>query len=259
MGISPELSPESLPHCISHCLFQQFYPHCLFSAILPLSLTSINTYKRQLSNLSHHFRVFYAQTYISYSLCDAFTWISYGTSTFTTVMLDSSFRIYCYSSDHISANDPAIYPVFYARLWPSSFPPQVVGSPVDSISYNVSWILIFLPTIMIIISHLLRNSFFDYSMESRLSMHIPNRNLTFSSSNLSSSVAITCVIMNVFFSLLVHKLCKHRSYAFFTHNCILSSSPAPTTSICWMSELMNEPYRKFFLLVFAYHWIIAVV
>ena len=65
--------------------------------------------------------------------------------------------------------------------------------------------------------------------------------------------------LSVFFSLLARKLCKHTSYACFAHNCILSSSPAPTTCICWMSELMNEPYRKFFLLVFAYHWIIVVV
>ena len=109
-----------------------------------------------------------------------FTWLSHGISNFTAVMLDCSFRTYCYSSDHGSANDPTIYPVSCARCWPSSFLLQFVWSSEDSISCNVSWILIFIPTITIIISHLLRNTFFDYSMESRLSMHIPNRNLIFS-------------------------------------------------------------------------------
>lgn len=44
-----------------------------------------------------------------------FTWLSHGISNFTAVMLDCSFRTYCYSSDHSSANDPTIYPVSCAR------------------------------------------------------------------------------------------------------------------------------------------------
>lgn len=52
------LSPCLIAFCMS------------FSAMLPLSLTSINADKWQHSNLSLHSRVFYAQTYISHGLCD---------------------------------------------------------------------------------------------------------------------------------------------------------------------------------------------
>ena len=105
-----------------------------FSAILSLPINPRNGCKWQHPNLYLHSRLFYVQTYTYYGLCEISNWISYSIANLTTLTLDISFRIYCYSSDHTSANDTPFIQFLMTKTCESSILNKVAWCPTEPIS-----------------------------------------------------------------------------------------------------------------------------